>query len=195
MPAIWLCQAACWKMRWRRANSSSARSLFAPGMIAMLAMVRRAQGRLEESRRMAEQALALASYAGRVLPLSGAFLAYLAAGAGPVRAKRAGRGRAHAAPMRPAGRPISDDNERDSGAVLPWAGAGSARRPSWRAQPGRAGRGSGPALPFPAQPARDRRLPGAAVAPARQPERRRRMGRKLRARNRPRAAAPDRVRL
>jgi LuxR family maltose regulon positive regulatory protein len=50
------------------------------GMIAMLAMVRRAQGRLEESRHMAEQALALASHEGRVLPLSGAFLAFLLLG-------------------------------------------------------------------------------------------------------------------
>jgi LuxR family transcriptional regulator, maltose regulon positive regulatory protein len=50
------------------------------GMLAMLAMVRRAQGRLEESRRLAEQALALASHAGRVLPLSGALLAYLLLG-------------------------------------------------------------------------------------------------------------------
>jgi LuxR family maltose regulon positive regulatory protein len=50
------------------------------GMIAMLAMVRRAQGRLEESQRIAEQALALASYEGRVLPLSGAFLAFLLLG-------------------------------------------------------------------------------------------------------------------
>jgi LuxR family maltose regulon positive regulatory protein len=50
------------------------------GMIAMLAMVRRAQGRLEESRRMAEQALALASHEGHVLPLSGAFLAFLLLG-------------------------------------------------------------------------------------------------------------------
>jgi LuxR family maltose regulon positive regulatory protein len=50
------------------------------GMIAMLAMVRRAQGRLEESQRMAEHALALASHEGRVLPLSGAFLAYLLLG-------------------------------------------------------------------------------------------------------------------
>jgi LuxR family maltose regulon positive regulatory protein len=50
------------------------------GMVAMLAMVRRAQGRLEESRRMAEQALALANHAGRVLPLSGTFLAYLLLG-------------------------------------------------------------------------------------------------------------------
>jgi LuxR family maltose regulon positive regulatory protein len=50
------------------------------GLIAMLAMVRRAQGRLEESQRMAEQALALASHDGRVLPLSGAFLAYLLLG-------------------------------------------------------------------------------------------------------------------
>jgi ATP/maltotriose-dependent transcriptional regulator MalT len=50
------------------------------GLIAMLAMVRRAQGRLGESRRMAEQTLALASHDGRVLPLSGAFLAYLLLG-------------------------------------------------------------------------------------------------------------------
>ena len=50
------------------------------GLIAILAMVRRAQGRLEESQRMAEQALALASHAGRILPLSGAFLAYLLLG-------------------------------------------------------------------------------------------------------------------
>ena len=50
------------------------------GLIAMLAMVRRAQGRLEESQRMAEQALGLASHDGRVLPLSGAFLAYLLLG-------------------------------------------------------------------------------------------------------------------
>ena len=50
------------------------------GLIAILAMVRRAQGRLEESRRMAEQALALASHAGRILPLSGAFLASMLLG-------------------------------------------------------------------------------------------------------------------
>ncbi|MEO7910297.1 MAG: hypothetical protein ABIV47_11670, partial [Roseiflexaceae bacterium] len=50
------------------------------GMIAMLGMVRRAQGRLEESRHMAEQALALASHDQRVLPLSGAFLAFLLRG-------------------------------------------------------------------------------------------------------------------
>ncbi|MEP7189372.1 MAG: helix-turn-helix transcriptional regulator, partial [Roseiflexaceae bacterium] len=50
------------------------------GMLAMLGMVRRAQGRLEESRRIAEQALALASHEGRVLPLSGAFLAFLLLG-------------------------------------------------------------------------------------------------------------------
>jgi LuxR family maltose regulon positive regulatory protein len=50
------------------------------GLIALLAMVRRAQGRLQESRRMAEQALALASHDGRVLPLSGAFLASLLLG-------------------------------------------------------------------------------------------------------------------
>jgi ATP/maltotriose-dependent transcriptional regulator MalT len=50
------------------------------GIIAMLAMVRRAQGRLNESQRMAEQALALASHDGRVLPLSGAFLAFLLLG-------------------------------------------------------------------------------------------------------------------
>ena len=50
------------------------------GLIAMLAMVRRAQGRLKESQRMAEQSLALASHDGRVLPLSGAFLAYLLLG-------------------------------------------------------------------------------------------------------------------
>jgi LuxR family maltose regulon positive regulatory protein len=43
-------------------------------------MVRRAQGRLEESQRMAEQALALASHEGHVLPLSGAFLAFLLLG-------------------------------------------------------------------------------------------------------------------
>jgi ATP/maltotriose-dependent transcriptional regulator MalT len=50
------------------------------GIIAMLAMVRRAQGQLKESQRMAEQALALASHDGRVRPLSGAFLAFLLLG-------------------------------------------------------------------------------------------------------------------
>src|SRR5262249_51773611 len=50
------------------------------GLIAMLAMVRRAQGRLNESQHMAEQVLNLASHDGRVLPLSGAFLAYLLLG-------------------------------------------------------------------------------------------------------------------
>jgi len=50
------------------------------GLIALLAMVRRAQGRLAECRAMSEQALALASHAGRVLPLSGAFLAYVLLG-------------------------------------------------------------------------------------------------------------------
>jgi LuxR family maltose regulon positive regulatory protein len=50
------------------------------GLIAVLAMVRRAQGQLHDSRGLAEQVLALASHAGRVLPLSGAFLAYLLLG-------------------------------------------------------------------------------------------------------------------
>jgi LuxR family maltose regulon positive regulatory protein len=50
------------------------------GLIAMLSMVRRAQGRLSESRQLSEQVLALASYEDRVLPLSGALLAYLLLG-------------------------------------------------------------------------------------------------------------------
>ncbi|HEU5103018.1 MAG TPA: LuxR C-terminal-related transcriptional regulator [Roseiflexaceae bacterium] len=50
------------------------------GLIAMLAMVRRAQGRLSEARQLSEQTLALASSEDRVLPLSGALLAYLLLG-------------------------------------------------------------------------------------------------------------------
>jgi LuxR family maltose regulon positive regulatory protein len=50
------------------------------GLIAMLAMVRRAQGRLGESRQLSEQALALARHDDRVLPVSGALLAYLLLG-------------------------------------------------------------------------------------------------------------------
>ncbi len=50
------------------------------GLTAMLAMVRRAQGRLHEVRRMAAEVLDATTRDGRTLPLSGAFLAYLLLG-------------------------------------------------------------------------------------------------------------------
>jgi LuxR family maltose regulon positive regulatory protein len=50
------------------------------GLIAILAMTRRAQGRLRETRRLSEQVLELTSIDGRVLPLSGALLACLLLG-------------------------------------------------------------------------------------------------------------------
>jgi LuxR family maltose regulon positive regulatory protein len=50
------------------------------GLIAMLAMVRRAQGRLHEVRGMATAVLDATTRDGRTLPLSGAFLAYLLLG-------------------------------------------------------------------------------------------------------------------
>ncbi len=49
-------------------------------LLALLAMVRRAQGRLREVRRLSEQVLALTTSEGRTLPLAGAFLAYLLLG-------------------------------------------------------------------------------------------------------------------
>jgi LuxR family transcriptional regulator, maltose regulon positive regulatory protein len=50
------------------------------GLVAMLAMVRRAQGRLHEVRRMATEVLDATTHEERTLPLSGAFLAYLLLG-------------------------------------------------------------------------------------------------------------------
>jgi LuxR family maltose regulon positive regulatory protein len=50
------------------------------GLAAMLAMVRRAQGRLHEVRRMAAEVLGATTRDDRTLPLSGAFLAYLLLG-------------------------------------------------------------------------------------------------------------------
>jgi LuxR family transcriptional regulator, maltose regulon positive regulatory protein len=50
------------------------------GLVAMLAMVRRAQGRLHDVRRLAAQVLDATTHDGRTLPLSGAFLAYLLLG-------------------------------------------------------------------------------------------------------------------
>src|SRR5262249_12803711 len=49
-------------------------------LIALLAMVRRAQGRLREVRRLSEQVLELTTSDGRTLPLAGALLAYLLLG-------------------------------------------------------------------------------------------------------------------
>jgi LuxR family maltose regulon positive regulatory protein len=50
------------------------------GLVAMLAMVRRAQGRLHDVQRMAMEVLDATSRDGHTLPLSGAFLAHLLAG-------------------------------------------------------------------------------------------------------------------
>jgi LuxR family transcriptional regulator, maltose regulon positive regulatory protein len=50
------------------------------GLVAMRAMVRRAQGRLREARSMATSVLEATTRDGRTLPLSGAFLAYLLLG-------------------------------------------------------------------------------------------------------------------
>jgi ATP/maltotriose-dependent transcriptional regulator MalT len=49
-------------------------------LVALLAMVRRAEGRLHEARRLALEALDATTRDGRTLPVSGAFLAYLLLG-------------------------------------------------------------------------------------------------------------------
>lgn len=49
-------------------------------LTALLAMVRRAQGRLREVQRLAEQVLQRSTFAGHILPLSGTLLAYLLLG-------------------------------------------------------------------------------------------------------------------
>jgi LuxR family maltose regulon positive regulatory protein len=50
------------------------------GLFTMLAMVRRAQGRLHEVQRMSIEVLDATTHDGRTLPLAGAFLAYLLLG-------------------------------------------------------------------------------------------------------------------
>jgi LuxR family maltose regulon positive regulatory protein len=52
----------------------------AAGIVALLAMTRRAQGRLGETRRLSAEVLALATRDGRLLPLSSVFLAQLLLG-------------------------------------------------------------------------------------------------------------------
>lgn len=49
-------------------------------LVAILAMVRRAEGRLLEARRMAVEVLDISTHNGRTLPISGALLAYLLLG-------------------------------------------------------------------------------------------------------------------
>jgi LuxR family transcriptional regulator, maltose regulon positive regulatory protein len=58
----------------------SASSAVHAGLVALLAMVRRAQGRLYETRRLATQVIEATTRDGRTLPLSGTLLAYLLLG-------------------------------------------------------------------------------------------------------------------
>lgn len=54
--------------------------LIQAGLLALLAMVRRAQGRLHETQRLSQAVIELATRDGQVLPISGALLAYLLIG-------------------------------------------------------------------------------------------------------------------